>query len=90
MSLKIIPSIAALMLCSSAALAQDVRPSRDNPGGSVVQPHGPTGPINTKSGGAPASSPQGDTPAGMQAAPKGSSEAVRTDKNGIAEGTPKN
>jgi hypothetical protein len=37
-------------------------------------PQGPTGPLTTKSGGAPASSPQGETPAGMQAAPEGSSE----------------
>jgi hypothetical protein len=87
---KIIVIIPALILCGSAAFAQDVTPSRDNPSGSVVQPHGPTGPINTKSGGAPASSPQGETPAGMQAAPKGSSEAVRTDEHGVVEGTPKN
>jgi hypothetical protein len=33
------------------------------------QPQGPTGPTNTTSGGAPASSPQGDTPSGMQPAP---------------------
>jgi hypothetical protein len=37
-------------------------------------PQGPTGPLTTKSGGAPASSPQGETPGGMQAAPQGSSE----------------
>jgi hypothetical protein len=34
------------------------------------QPQGPTGPTNTTSGGAPASSAQGDTPAGMQAVPQ--------------------
>jgi hypothetical protein len=39
-------------------------------------PQGPTGPINTRSGGAPASSPQGDTPSGMQSAPQGSGEKV--------------
>jgi hypothetical protein len=89
-SLKIEAMIAALMLYGSAAFAQDVTPSRDNPSGSVVQPHGPTGPINTKSGGAPASSPQGETPPGMQAAPKGSSEAIRSDRHGVVEGTPKN
>ena len=38
-----------------------------------AQPQGPTGPINTTSGGAPASSPQGETPAGMQPVPEGSS-----------------
>ena len=37
-------------------------------------PQGATGPINTTTGGAPASSPQGETPPGMQAAPKGSGE----------------
>jgi hypothetical protein len=39
-----------------------------------AQPQGSTGPIQTRSGGAPAASPQGDTPAGMQATPQGSSE----------------
>lgn len=39
---------------------------------SQAQPQGSTGPTSTKSGGAPASSPQGETPAGMQAAPQGS------------------
>jgi hypothetical protein len=38
------------------------------------QPQESTGPINTGSGGAPASSPQGDTPAAMQATPQGSPE----------------
>ena len=40
-------------------------------------PQGPTGPTNTTTGGAPASSPQGETPAGMQAAPQGSSDNPR-------------
>jgi hypothetical protein len=35
-----------------------------------AQPQGPTGPINTTSGGASASSPQGETPSGMQPAPQ--------------------
>lgn len=43
-----------------------------------ASPQGPTGPINTESGGAPAASPQGDTPAGMQAAPQGSDKAIRS------------
>lgn len=42
----------------------------------VQQPQGPTGPIETKSGGAPAESPQGQTPPGMQAAPDGSSKTI--------------
>ena len=41
-----------------------------------TQPQGPTGPINTTSGGAPAESPQGQTPPGMQAAPEGSSKTI--------------
>jgi hypothetical protein len=40
------------------------------------QPQGPTGPLNTTSGGAPAESPQGQTPPGMQAAPEGSSKTI--------------
>lgn len=40
------------------------------------QPQGPTGPLNTKSGGAPAASPQGETPPGMQSAPEGSSKTI--------------
>ena len=35
-----------------------------------AQPQGPTGPVSTTSGGAPASSPQGETPPGMQPAPQ--------------------
>lgn len=42
----------------------------------VMQPQGPTGPINTGSGGAPAESPQGQTPPGMQSAPEGSSKTI--------------
>jgi len=41
-----------------------------------MQPQGPTGPLETGSGGAPAESPQGQTPAGMQAAPEGSSKTI--------------
>jgi len=39
-----------------------------------LQPQGPTGPIATGSGGAPASKPEGETPPDMQAKPKGSSD----------------
>ena len=42
----------------------------------VMQPQGPTGPINTTSGGAPPESPQGQTPPGMQSAPEGSSKTI--------------
>jgi hypothetical protein len=41
-----------------------------------MQPQGPTGPLNTTTGGAPAASPQGQTPPGMQSAPEGSSKTV--------------
>ena len=41
-----------------------------------TQPQGPTGPITTGSGGAPAASPQGQTPPGMQSAPEGSSKTI--------------
>jgi hypothetical protein len=46
------------------------------PADGQMQPQGPTGPINTTTGGAPAASPQGQTPPGMQAAPEGSSKTV--------------
>jgi len=62
-----------------------------NSGGSVTQPQGETGPINTGSGGgAPASSPQGETPPGMQSAPKGYDKTIRPDGTGtdVLEGTP--
>ncbi len=41
-----------------------------------LQPQGWTGPIETKSGGAPPESPQGQSPPGMQAAPEGSTKTV--------------
>jgi hypothetical protein len=44
------------------------------------QPQGPTGPLDTTTGGAPAGSPQGQTTPGMQAAPEGSSKAIIDDK----------
>ena len=43
---------------------------------SQMQPQGPTGPLTTTTGGAPAESPQGQTPPGMQAAPEGSSKTI--------------
>ena len=42
---------------------------------------GPSGPLNTTSGGTPASSPQGQTPPGMQAAPEGSDKTVADSPN---------
>ena len=42
----------------------------------VKQPQGPTGPIETGTGGPPASSPQGQSPPSMQAAPEGSDKII--------------
>jgi hypothetical protein len=94
MTVRIIALTVALMLsASTAAFSQSKsidQSTSANPSGSVVQPQGTTGPVNTKStGGAPASSPQGETPPGMQAAPKGSDKTVRTDASGTPEGAPK-
>jgi hypothetical protein len=60
----------------TSAHRNNVIPDRVDPANAQSQPspQGPTGPINTTTGGAPAASPQGDTPAGMQAVPQGSSE----------------
>ncbi|MBR0916481.1 hypothetical protein [Bradyrhizobium japonicum] len=41
-----------------------------------LQPQGWTGPLETKSGGAPPESPQGQSPPGMQAAPDGATKTV--------------
>jgi hypothetical protein len=94
MSHKIIGLTAIFILCASTTVFAQSKPAdqqrNDNPSGTAIQPQEKTGPINTKAGGAPASSPQGETPAGMQAAPNGSGKTIRTDKNGIVEGTPKN
>lgn len=43
--------------------------SKQAPAPAQSQPQGPTGPTDTKSGGVPASSPQGDSPPGMQPDP---------------------
>jgi hypothetical protein len=79
----------ATVIPAHAQSTSNVQSSVDNPSGNVPQPQGMTGPNVTKSGGAPASSPQGETPAGMQAAPKGSDTTIKLDKNEIVEGTPK-
>jgi len=44
-------------------------------------PQGPSGPLNTTTGGAPAASPQGQTPPGMQAAPEGSDKTISDPPN---------
>ena len=75
------------MLCVAFSLATAA--AQDRPGDSPhstgrtnlpaqgqMQPQGPTGPLNTTTGGAPAESPQGQTPPGMQSAPGGSDKTV--------------
>jgi len=47
-----------------------------SPEGQQQQPQGPTGPIGTTTGGAPAESPQGQSPPPMQVAPEGSSKTI--------------
>jgi hypothetical protein len=89
---KIVALIAAfILLASPQVFAQSGNAERQNneqPSGSATQPQGKTGPIETKSGGASASSPQGDAPPGMQAAPKGPGVTAPSDNNGIAVGSP--
>jgi len=80
--------IAVLCLGTGVAVAQTTPPpTKDSPnttGRTVIpeknvqaQPQGSTGQLNTGSGGAPASSPQGETPPGMQSAPEGSSKQIK-------------
>ncbi len=89
----IVLTIALMLSASTIVFAQPNsidQSTTTNPSGSVMQPQGKTGPVNTQStGGAPATSPQGETPPGMQSAPKGSDKPVRTDASGIPESTPK-
>jgi hypothetical protein len=81
-------AIIALCLGTGVAFAQTTPPpTKDAPnatGRTIIpeknvqsQPQGNTGPLNTGSGGAPASSPQGETPPGMQSAPEGSSKQTK-------------
>ena len=79
-----------LALGVSTAVAQTVSPSqterlKEGTGRTDIQSHqpnsqqtpqGPSGPLNTTTGGPPASSPQGQTPPGMQAAPEGSDKKI--------------
>ena len=90
------PALIAACLVSSVGIADAQTPSDPkqpdkseyNTGRTVtpetkgqLQPQGWTGPIDTKSGGAPPESPQGQSPPGMQPAPEGSSKTtVEPDK----------
>lgn len=72
-----------LLLVSSAPLSHAQMPSQvPATEGSQTQPQGPTGPITTGSGGAPAESPQGETPPSMQSAPQGSGGSTSTTPSG--------
>jgi hypothetical protein len=87
--MRIAIAAVGLMLTLGASSAQQTpkadpgKDSQNSTGRTVIpekqgplQPQGHTGPIETKSGGAPAESPQGQTPPGMQAAPDGSSKTI--------------
>lgn len=69
----------AFVLSTVSAAVSQSNPSdpstNTNSGGSVTQPQGKTGPINTGSGGG------GETPPGMQSAPKGSDKTIPADPN---------
>ena len=73
-------AIIALFLGTGLAFAQISPPTtKDSPsttGGTTAEKK-EAQPLDTKSGGAPASSPQGETPPGMQSAPEGSSKQVK-------------
>ena len=84
--MRVTLAVVCLLLGAANAFAQAPAPNAPDSGHSTgrtvnpdqgqMQPQGPTGPINTGSGGAPAESPQGQTPPGMQAAPEGSSKTI--------------
>jgi len=75
--MRIVTTTFLLIFSAAVASAQNTAPKADSEHSTgrtlspdtkgQAQPQGPTGPINTVSGGAPAESPQGQTPPGMQA-----------------------
>ena len=86
--MRIATAVLCLVVSSGIAFAQEsgVKQSGDSghstgrtvvpDGQGQMSPQGPTGPLNTTTGGAPAESPQGQSPPGMQAAPEGSSKTM--------------
>jgi hypothetical protein len=68
--------IAACMKMQPAQASDSTGPSVSPETKGEPQPQGRTGPLETKSGGAPATSPQGQEPPGMHAAPDGSSKTI--------------
>lgn len=90
--MRTMTAVLVLAMSTTFAIAQQMpqadrsQDSRHSTGRTVIpekqgemQPQGPTGPLNTGSGGAPAESPQGQTPPGMQSAPQGSSKTIVDD-----------
>ena len=76
-------AICLTLSCGFAAAQTDPKKDINTPTGrsspedkGQLQPQGWTGPLETKSGGAPAESPQGQSPPGMQPAPEGSTKTV--------------
>jgi hypothetical protein len=63
-----------------AGQADNGKAPLETEGSSQQQPQGPTGPLETSSGGSPASSPQGDTPPGMQSDQHGIPADVGSEK----------
>jgi hypothetical protein len=82
MRIILIMTIWCTLLCGFAAQADPKKDLNTATGKSApeekgqLQPQGWTGPLETKSGGAPPESPQGQSPPGMQAAPDGSTKTV--------------
>ena len=83
MRIILIMTICWAFSCGSAMAQADSKNDLNSPTGrsapeekGQLQPQGWTGPLETKSGGAPPESPQGQSPPGMQPAPDGSTKAV--------------
>ena len=90
--MRLLIAVVALMFAANLAAAEQTNSKK--PGDAVhstgrttspstqglAQPQGPTGPLETTTGGAPAESPQGQTPPGMQSAPEGSDKTIVEEK----------
>jgi hypothetical protein len=67
----------AIIGAMSSAQAQTVKSGSPAQAQQQPSPQGPTGPVNTGSGGAPPQSPQGETPPNMQATSPGAADAPK-------------
>jgi hypothetical protein len=83
MRVILITAVCWALSCGFATAQADSKQGVNSPTGrsapeekGQLQPQGWTGPVDTKSGGAPPESPQGQSPPGMQAAPDGSTKVV--------------